>query len=140
LFCHGSPDQTLPDARISNINTDVSEAEVGTQVKLTIDVTNEGVAELPSEIPVKIYHRGESGAIATLYTSSALAVGESLQVSRTITLPTTVGNHSYYAVVNENNKVNELSFTNNTSVDAVVKVIAPFSVTITTDKENIYAG
>ena len=133
-------DQTLPDARISNITADVSEAEVGTQVKLTIEVANEGVAELPSEIPVKIYHRGESTAIVTLYTSSALAVGESLQVSRTITLPTTVGNHSYYAVVNENNKVNELSFTNNTSVDAVVKVIAPFSVTITTDKKIYMQG
>ena len=130
-------DQTLPDARISTITADATESEVGTQVKLIIEVVNEGAAELPAEVPVKIYHKGESGAIATLYTPNTLAIGESVQVSRTITLPTTVGNHSYYAVVNESNKVNELSFTNNTSVDAVVKVIAPFSVTVTTDK-NVY--
>lgn len=133
-------DQTLPDARISSITADVTEAEVGSQVVLTIEVTNDGAAELPEEVGVKIYHKGESSAIATLYTPSALAIGESVQVSRTITLPTTVGNHSYYAVVNESNKVNELSFTNNTSVDAVVKVIAPFSVTVTTDKKVYMQG
>ena len=128
-------DQTLPDARISSITAEATEAEVGAQVKLTIEVTNDGAAELPAEVAVKVYHRGESAAIATLYTPNALAIGESLQVSRTIILPTNVGNHSYYAVVNESSKVNELSFTNNTSVDAIVKVIAPFSVTVTTDKK-----
>lgn len=133
-------DQTLPDARISSIAADATEAEVGTQVKLTIEIVNDGAAELPAEVPVKIYHKGESGAIATLYTPSALAIGESVQLSRTITLPTTVGNHSYYAVVNESNKVNELSFTNNTSADAVVKVIAPFSVTVSTDKKVYQQG
>ena len=133
-------DQTLPDARISSNTANATEAEVGTQVKLTIEVTNDGAAELPAGVAVKIYHRGESNAVATLYTPNAIAIGESLQVSRTITLPTNVGNHSYYAVVNESNKVNELSFTNNTSVDAVVKVIAPFSVTVTTDKKVYMQG
>ena len=133
-------DQTLPDARISSITPEATEAEVGTQVKLTVEVTNDGAAELPEEVAVKIYHKGESGAIATLYTPSALAIGESVQLSRTITLPTTVGNHSYYAVLNESNKVNELSFSNNTSADAVVKVIAPFSVTVSTDKKVYQQG
>jgi hypothetical protein len=133
-------DQTLPDARISSITTDATEAEVGTQVKLTMEIINDGAAELPAEVPVKVYHRGESAAITTLYTPNALGIGESLEVTSTITLPTSVGNHYYYAVVNESNKTNELSFTNNTSADAVIKVITPFSVSVSTDKKIYMQG
>ena len=127
-------DQTLPDARISSINADATEAEVGTQVKLTIEVTNDGAAELPAGVAVKVYHRGESNAVATQYTSEPLAIGGSLTLNKTITLPTTIGNHNYYAVVNESNKVQELSYNNNTSQDVIIKAIAPFSVVVSTDK------
>ena len=127
-------DQTLPDARINSIVADVTETEVGTNAKLTIEVVNDGAADLPAEIAVKVYHRGEATAIGTLYTSAPLTIGGSLTLTKTITLPTTVGNHSYYAVINEPTSVQELSHNNNTSKDVVVKTIAPFSVTVTTDK------
>ncbi len=127
-------DQTLPDARISSITADVTEAEVGSKVKLTIEVTNDGVAELPAGVAVKIYHRGESNAVATQYTSEPLAIGGSLMLTKTITLPSTVSSHSYYAVVNAENSVQELTYINNTSQDVDIKVIAPFSVTVNTDK------
>lgn len=127
-------DQTLPDARISSITADVTEAEVGTNARLSIEVVNEGAAELPAEIAVKVYRRGESNAIGTVYTSDAIAVGGSLTLTKTIILPNTVGNHSYYAVVNQENKVQELSFTNNTSQDVTISTTAPFSVTVSTNK------
>ena len=127
-------DQTLPDARISSITADVTEAEVGSKVKLTIEVTNDGVAELPAGVAVKVYHRGESNAVATQYTSEPLAIGGSLMLTKTITLPSTVSSHSYYAVVNAENSVQELTYINNTSQDVDIKVIAPFSVTVNTDK------
>ena len=126
-------DQTLPDARISSITADVTEAEVGTKVRLTIEVTNEGAAELPAEVSVKIFCRGESTAVGTVYTNEKIAVGAFTTITKTITLPMTVGNHQYYAVVNESNKVQELSY-NNTSQDVTVKAVAPFSVTVSTDK------
>ncbi|MBR4729660.1 MAG: DUF5006 domain-containing protein, partial [Prevotella sp.] len=127
-------DQTLPDARISSITTDVTEAEVNSKAKLTIEVTNDGAAELPAKVIVKVYRRGESSAVGTLYTSEAIPVGGSLTLTKIITLPSTVSNYSYYAVVNEENKVDELSFNNNTSRDVAINTIAPFSVSVSTDK------
>ncbi len=127
-------DQTLPDARISHITADVTEAEVSTKAKLTIEVTNDGAAELPAEVAVKVYRRGESNAIGTVYTTEPIAIGGSLTLTKAITLPNTVGNYSYYAIVNQENKVQELSFTNNTSRDVTISTTAPFSVTVSTDK------
>ena len=134
-------DQTLPDARISDIaavsvldGTPVESTEVGTKVKLTLTVNNDGAAELPAEVPVKIYLRGISTAVGTVYTSEAIAVGASQTVTKTITLPTTVGKHSYYAVVNQENKVQELTYNNNTSSDVSIATISPFAVTVSTDK------
>lgn len=127
-------DQTLPDARISSITSDVTEAEVGTKVKLTIEVTNDGAAELPAEIPVKVYLRGDATAVGTVYTSEAITVGGIQIVAKTIDLPTTVGQHSYYAIVNQENKVQELTYNNNTSEDVIVNTTAPFSISVSTDK------
>ena len=133
-------DQTLPDARISSLTADKQEASVGELATLTIEVTNDGVTELPAEVSVKIYRRGESSAVATLYTSEVIAVGASKTLTRTITLPTTVGTHYYYAVVNEANKVNELSYTNNTSEEVSIQTTAPFTVSVSTDKRIYIQG
>ena len=133
-------DQTLPDARISNITASADEAVVGENVTLTIVVNNDGAAELPAEVGVKIYHRGESSAITTLYTSEAIAVGGSQQLSKTIALPSAVGSQKYYAVINETHQVGELSYTNNTSAEAVVQTVSPFSVSISTDKSIYQQG
>ena len=127
-------DQTQPDARISSLVADDTEAVVGNEVKLNIEISNSGAAPLPADIPVKIYRRGSNAAIGTVYTNEAIAVGGSLTISKTITLPTTVGNHNYYAVVNESNVVQELTYTNNTSADATIAAIAPYSATVSTDK------
>ena len=134
-------DQTLPDARISDIaavsvpdGLPVESQEVGTKVKLTITVSNDGAAEMPAEVPVKIYLRGNSTAVGTVYTSEAIAIGGSQTVTKTITLPTTVGSHSYYAVVNEQNTVQELSYNNNTSADVSITTVSPFAITVSTDK------
>lgn len=127
-------DQTQPDARISNLTAEDTEAVVGNEVKLNIEISNNGAAPLPADIPVKIYRRGSNAAIGTVYTNETIAVGGSLTISKTITLPTTVGNHNYYAVVNESNVVQELTYTNNTSADATIAAIAPYSATVSTDK------
>lgn len=134
-------DQTLPDARISSIvavstldESVIENQEVGTKVKLTITVSNDGAAELPAEVPVKIYLRGSSTAVGTVYTNEVIAVGGSQTVTKIITLPNTVGQHSYYAVVNESNTVLELWYNNNTSADVSIATISPFIATVSTDK------
>ncbi len=127
-------DQTLPDARISSITSDAIEAEVGAKATLNIVVTNDGAADLPAEVPVKIYRRGDSNAVGTIYTSEAMPVGSSQTLTKTITLPTSVGTHNYYAVVNESNKIQELTYNNNTSSDVTIATLAPYSVAVSTDK------
>lgn len=135
-------DQTLPDARISSITaatvldgSPVEEQEVGTDVKLNIVVTNDGAAVLPAEVLVKVYRRGDGVPFASIYTDEPIAIGGSLTLTRTVTLPLVTGTYSYYAVVNDgDNKVQELSYNNNTSRDVSVKAISPFAVTVSTDK------
>lgn len=132
-------DQTLPDARISNIIVDMAESFVGETVTLSMEILNDGAAVLSDATPVKIYRVGESAAIATVYTS-AIKEGEKQVLSKSITLPLSVGVHHYYAVVNEKKVVQELSYTNNRSADVVVRAISNFSVQISTDKKTYQQG
>ena len=134
-------DQTLPDARISSITavtaldgSAVENQEVGTDVQLNIVVTNDGAATLPAEVLVKVYRRGGGAALASIYTDEPITIGGSLTLTRTVTLPLVVGSYSYYAVIDEDHKVQELSDNNNTSPDVSIQAVAPFSVTVTTDK------
>ena len=128
-------DQTLPDARISSLTADRTEAKVGEEVKLTVVVCNDGASELPAETAVKIYRQGESEAVSTLYTPETIAAGASVEMKRTLTLPMAVGVHRYYAVINEANKVNELSYTNNTSSEISIHTSSPYTVALNTDKK-----
>lgn len=132
-------DQTLPDARIGNITVDVAEAIVGETFTLNVEVSNDGAATLSDATPVKIYRVGESSAIATVYTS-AIKEGEKQVLSKTITLPLSVGEHHYYAVVNEKKVVQELSYTNNRSAEVVVRAISNFSARISTNKKIYQQG
>lgn len=127
-------DQTMPDARISSITADATEVEVGAKVTLSIVVANEGASELPTEVPVKVYARGESNALGTIYTPEAIPIGGSLTLTKVVTLPTTIGTHRYYAVVNETDMVQELSRNNNTSADVAIATVAPYTVALQTDK------
>jgi len=132
-------DQTLPDARISNITVDMAESFVGETVTLSMEILNDGAAVLSDATPVKIYRVGESAAIATVYTS-AIKEGEKQMLSKSITLPLSVGVHHYYAVVNEKKVVQELSYTNNRSADVVVRAISNFSVQVSTNKKIYQQG
>ena len=128
-------DQTLPDARITSLTADPTETVVGGTVTLNLVLANEGAAPLPEGTAVKFYKKGNSEAIGTLRTEDALAVGAMETLQRRITLPDEVGDHVYYAVVNESQTVTELIYTNNTSEEVTVKATSPFTATVTTDKK-----
>lgn len=127
-------DQTKPDARINSITASQESVTVGGNVSLAIEVINDGLDVLPQDVAVKVYHKGDSRAIATAYTNGVLAIGEKETLSIPITLPSNVGIHHYYAVVNENNTIDELSFTNNTSAEVSILVSAPYTANVRTDK------
>ena len=128
-------DQTLPDATVSAINVSQPEAKVGESVDVTVDVANIGVAELPELTPISIYIEGFSTPAQTAYLQQALQPGEEATISKTTTLPATVGAYNVYAVVNDGQKEKELLYVNNTSGKAVVNIVAPYSVSAEAGKQ-----
>lgn len=123
-------DQTLPDARIA-ITADKTEAEVGTQVTLTITVSNEGAATLPVGVGVLLHANGESYALTT---SHEIAVGQSETLTQVVGMPTAIGTGQCTATVNTNKYVQELNHNNNTSNTVTIYTKAPYSSQITIGK------
>ncbi|MBR1548208.1 MAG: hypothetical protein IJ637_05725, partial [Prevotella sp.] len=128
-------DQTLPDARIASITAEPASVVVGATSTITIVVANEGAAVLPAGTVVKLYKRGTAEAIGTLRTAGDIAVDATETLQRRVTLPDEVGEHLYYAVVNETQAVQELVYTNNTSADVKVQARSPFTAAVATDKQ-----
>lgn len=133
-------DQTLPDAQIIDFEADKIEDVVGGISTLTVVVQNEGSAPLTDATPVNIYRRGSSSPVATLYTQNSLAPSEQESINCTLVLPATVGSYAYYAVVNDDGRVREISTRNNISAERVIDVLPPYKATIQTDKQTYQQG
>lgn len=127
-------DQTMPDATIKAISLSATEAKVGESVEVTLTVANIGVTELPELTQVNIYMESSSEPVSTIYMQQALPAGGEAAMSKTITLPKAVGLYEIYAVANDDRKVAELLYVNNTSDKAEVNVIAPYTVSAAAGK------
>ena len=125
--------QTLPDAIVSAISLSASEVEVGSDIDVTVTITNTGSLDLPSQTKTAVYLNSSQQVV--MYNQTTLAPGESATMTKTITMPTQVGTYQIYAVVNPDHKVKELVTSNNTSERVSVTLLAPFSATLTTDKD-----
>ena len=128
-------DQTLPDAHAADMKTNVGEAMIGTKITASVTVTNDGAYPLPANTPVMFYMKGKTDAIGTTYIEQEIPVGGSVVVNRIITLPESVNDYTYYAVVNAQRTVSELVYTNNTSNEVTVKATSPFTAKVETDKK-----
>ena len=131
-------DQTLPDARITAFELSASESEAGATVTATLTLENAGSYPLPEQTKVGFYLSSSNTPAATAYLQAPLAPGSSIELSREITLPSTLGGYGIYAVANDGNAVKELLTTNNTSQIARVTVVAPYRASLSTDKD-VYA-
>jgi len=128
-------DQTLPDAHAADMKTNVCEAMIGTKITASVTVTNDGAYPLPANTPVMFYLKGKTDAIGTTYIEQEIPVGGSVVVNRIITLPESVNDYTYYAVVNAQRTISELVYTNNTSNEVTVKATSPFTAKVETDKK-----
>lgn len=127
-------DQNLPDARIKSFSANPEEAEIGNSVTLTIEVENNGMADLRDATPIFVYRRGKEVPVARLYTNGEMAAGESQVLTQDIAMPDVVGEHFYYSVVNEDQRIKELNYTNNLSADIKIKSLSLFRAELSTDK------
>ena len=133
-------DQTLADAQISEITVSKSDAEVGSDIDVSVTISNVGAAVLPEVTKTGVYISNSSSPVTYMYTQQALAPGEQVTLSKTVTLPGTVGTYDIYAVANDGNEVKELLYVNNTSKKIAVKTVAQFSATVAVDKKIYQQG
>lgn len=121
-------DQTLPDARIMAISSQESKVEAGGKTTLSLSIANQGSYVLPEQTKIGFYFDGAATPADVAYLQDNLAAGESTTMTREITLPSTVGEHKLYAVVNDGQGVKELLYTNNTSDVLNIATVAPISM------------
>lgn len=121
-------DQTLPDARIMAISSQESKVEAGGKATLSLSIANQGSYVLPEQTKIGFYFDSAATPADVAYLQDNLAAGESTTMTREITLPTTVGEHKLYAVVNDGQGVKELLYTNNTSDVLNIATVAPISM------------
>lgn len=121
-------DQTLPDARIMAISSQESKVEAGGKATLSLSIANQGSYVLPEQTKIGFYFDSAATPADVAYLQDNLAAGESTTMMREITLPSTVGEHKLYAVVNDGHGVKELLYTNNTSDVLNIATVAPISM------------
>lgn len=121
-------DQTLPDARIMAISSQESKVEAGGKTTLSLSIANQGSYVLPEQTKIGFYFDSAATPADVAYLQDNLAAGESTTMMREITLPTTVGEHKLYAIVNDGQGVKELLYTNNTSDVLNIATVAPISM------------
>ena len=121
-------DQTLPDARIMAISSQESQVEAGGKTTLSLSIANQGSYVLPEQTKIGFYFDSAATPADVAYLQDNLAAGESTTMMREITLPSTVGEHKLYAMVNDGQGVKELLYTNNTSDVLNIATVAPISM------------
>ena len=104
---------------------------MGTGFTLTATVKNQGTATL-GQVLVRFYRAKNDECIGQVIIKDNTAVGVSQNVSINTWLAN-VGKERFYAVVNEEETVGELRFTNNRSADVAIRSKAPWTAAIDTD-------
>lgn len=125
-------DQTLPDAQIKSIAVSQNEVHPGDTINLSITLANTGNYPLAEATKITFYLNTQS--LASLVLPSALMNGDSLVLHCNAIIPSSIGGFNLYAQVNEDKKVKELNYNNNTSDVLPMALVSPFSFDVTTDK------
>lgn len=131
-------DQTLPDARITELALSDNAVTASSAVKASVCLENVGAADLPARIPVRLYINGK--LYETLYNLEAVRPGESTVIETDLTAPSEVGTYSISAAVNESQTVRELNYSNNSSGRCQLEVQPPFRAMVSLDREICKSG
>ena len=126
-------DQTLPDAKLK-LEAAEDDLAAGDLVDLILTVSNVGNAPLQRNTPVDVSYSGVKGS-KRFYTKTAIEKGESERLLvEEFQLPKIAGNVTLSAVVNGEESVPELLYSNNRSNSVILKLAPPFDVTVSVDK------
>ena len=126
-------DQSLPDATVEPASLATAEVGAGEKADVTITVNNVGNEPLPVQTKVNLYM--DNSLLTTLYTMEEIAAGESGAITNQVQMPDLAGNYQLKAVVNEEKKVKELIYLNNTSANTPITLVASFTATAEVEKD-----
>lgn len=126
-------DQSLPDAVVS-LYADKAEVEAEQALVLKAVVKNVGNSILKSGIPVEIAFSGSKEKI-NFATEKPIEAGDSIVFECAYNLPSLTGDYYFEASVNDDGKVQELIYANNSSPKVPVTLLVPFSATAYADKD-----
>ena len=139
-------DQTMPDAVLTSMELLTDDGQpigtddimVGDWLQARVTVGNMGVTDLPAGTIITFYQN--SNRVATQSTSSPIIPGQNITLTYRLKASDRVGTLSAFAKVNEDQKVRELIYANNSSPTASVNVSASFTVSLSVDQSVIHYG
>ncbi|MFB9110952.1 CARDB domain-containing protein [Flavobacterium gyeonganense] len=130
-------DQNKPDAIISTVNT-VTETGGGENIEIDVTVTNQGFASFTKGSKVEFFLSKDKQVKNGILLSSIDVIndiesGKNIELKQLVKLPQQAGNYFIIATVNRDQKLNELSLTNNETF-ASIKLHASYSATAVVTK------
>ena len=126
-------DQSLPDATVDAVVLAESSIPAAGKADMVVTVNNVGNEPLPVQTKVNIYL--DSSLLTTLYTQNDIPAGESGTITAQVQMPDLAGEYQLKAVVNEDKKVKELVYINNTSPNTTITLVAGFTATVAVAKD-----
>ncbi|KAF2340407.1 carboxypeptidase-like regulatory domain-containing protein [Flavobacterium tistrianum] len=136
-------DQNKPDAVVDSVKT-VAEANGEDTIEVTASITNQGFAVLAKGSKIEYFlskDKSTQNAIPVFASQldSDIGAGKKLDLVKSIKLPQQAGDYYLVAAVNLDQKINELSHTNNQAYSAI-KLLSSYSATSTVAKTVYKSG
>lgn len=127
-------DNTLPDARIDSFKTDTDTSAANEEITARLSVANTGTGILPATTKVSFYWGNSASAFHEFFIPSTIAAGATETFAVPLKVPSVAGNYTLRAVVNPDKTISELLYDNNSRTSGIIKVTAPFTASVATDK------
>lgn len=136
-------DQNKPDAVVDSVKT-VAEANGEDTIEVTASITNQGFVVLAKGSKIEYFlskDKSTQNAIPVFASQldSDIEAGKKLDLVKSIKLPQQAGDYYLVTAVNLDQKINELSYTNNQAYSAI-KLLSSYSATSTVSKTIYKSG
>ncbi len=136
-------DQNKPDAVVNSVKT-VAEANGEDTIEATVSIANQGFALLAKGSKIEYFLSKDKliqNAIPVFASQldSDIEAGKALDLVKSIKLPQQAGDYYLVAAVNSDQKINELSYTNNQAFSAI-KLLSSYSAISSVSKQVYKSG
>ena len=133
-------DQNKADLSLRPLTLSQDSANVGGFLEIKGRMRNTGYLSAPAAVKINFYLSKDEIAddndelLGQFETTDPLAAGDSVAFAKVVTLPATTGNFKIIAVANPGNKINELVYTNNSSVPVPFLLLPAYVATAIVDE------